>query len=82
MQVLLHYCFIFSFLLICIRIGGNSVWSEVMSYEILNASYGAQLRRTEMEIEYYPASKITDYSVTVMVRIIVLCSSFLINSIT
>ncbi len=50
-----------------------------MSYEILNASYGAQLRRTEMEIEYYPVSKITDYSVTVMVRIIFFSRSFLIR---
>lgn len=47
--------------------GGNSVWSEVLSYEMLFANYGAQLRRTEMEIEYWPASKITDYSITVMV---------------
>jgi len=48
--------------------GGNSVWSEVLSYELLRATYGAQLRRTEMEIEYWPASKITDYSVTVLGR--------------
>jgi hypothetical protein len=38
-----------------------------MSFEVLYANYGAQLRRTEMEIEYWPASKITDYSITVMV---------------
>lgn len=50
-------------------VGGNSVWSEVMSYEILHANYGAKLLRTEMEIEYWPASKITDYSITVMVRV-------------
>jgi len=48
--------------------GGNSVWSEVLSYELLHSSYGALLRRTEMEIEYWPESKITDYSVTVAGR--------------
>lgn len=48
--------------------GGNSVWSEVMSLEVLHANYGAHLRRTEMEIEYWPASKITDYSITVLGR--------------
>lgn len=48
--------------------GGNSVWSEVLSYEILHANYSAVLRRTEMEIEYWPESKITDYSITVLGR--------------
>lgn len=45
--------------------GGNSVSSEVMSYELLRMMFNAQLSRTEMELEYFPhGSKITDYSVT------------------
>ncbi|EFA78584.1 hypothetical protein PPL_09236 [Heterostelium album PN500] len=43
--------------------GGNSVWSEVLSYEVLHECFGAQLKKTETEIEYAPGSKITDYSV-------------------
>jgi hypothetical protein len=44
--------------------GGNSVASEVMSFEILRASYGADLLKTEMELEYFPmGGSITDYSV-------------------
>jgi len=44
--------------------GGSSVWSEVVSFEILSSMYKAQLLRTEMELEYWPlGSKITDYSV-------------------
>lgn len=44
--------------------GGNSVASEVMSYEVLRASYGAELLKTEMELEYFPmGGSITDYSV-------------------
>ncbi|GAM18502.1 hypothetical protein SAMD00019534_016770 [Acytostelium subglobosum LB1] len=44
--------------------GGNSVWSEVLSYEVLHQVFGAQLKSTETEIQYLPGSKITDYSVT------------------
>jgi len=44
--------------------GGNSVWSEVLSFELLNSLYGATLMRTEMELEYWPMGcKITDYSI-------------------
>jgi hypothetical protein len=43
--------------------GGSSLWSEVISYELLNGLYGATLVRTEMEILYGCHSKITDYSV-------------------
>lgn len=46
--------------------GGNSLWSEVMSLELLRAMYGASLRRLEMEILYGCHSKITDYSVAMM----------------
>ena len=44
--------------------GGTSVESEVLSYEVLHRCFGAQLLRTEMEIQYFPeGSKKTDYSV-------------------
>jgi hypothetical protein len=42
--------------------GGSSAWSEAMSCEILAAVFGSRLIRTEMEIQYSPWSKITDYS--------------------
>jgi len=43
--------------------GGNSVWSEVLSLEVLYRMFGAKLVKTEMEIRYAPAgSKKTDYS--------------------
>ncbi|KAL6048905.1 AAC-rich mRNA AAC4 protein-like [Balamuthia mandrillaris] len=45
--------------------GGNSVASEVLSYELLRCMYGAELKSTEMELEYFPmGGKITDYSIT------------------
>lgn len=43
--------------------GGTSEWSEAVSFELLHHVYGAQLLRTEMEIEYRCGSKITDYSI-------------------
>jgi len=43
--------------------GGNSITSEVLSYEIMKLLYGAALKRTEMEITYSCQSKITDYSI-------------------
>ena len=46
--------------------GGNSLWSEVMSLELLQGLYGASLLRLEMEILYGCHSKITDYSVVMM----------------
>ncbi|KAM9943668.1 hypothetical protein ACTFIT_008246 [Dictyostelium discoideum] len=45
--------------------GGSSVWSEVLSFEVLNQVFGAQLKKTETEIEYAPGSKITDFSVDI-----------------
>jgi len=46
--------------------GGNSVASEVMSFEVLRTLYNAKLLRTEMEIDYEFANwKITDYSVKI-----------------
>lgn len=47
--------------------GGSSVWSEVMSFEVLRELFGATLERTETEIGYQwflggGNSKITDYS--------------------
>lgn len=35
-----------------------------MSFEIIYGLFNAMLLRTEMEIEYLPGSKITDYSIT------------------
>lgn len=44
--------------------GGNSVFSEVLSFEILHRCFGAQLLKTEMQIDYFfDNSKKTDYSV-------------------
>jgi hypothetical protein len=40
------------------------VWSEVLSMEMLSMLYSAQLRHTEMELEYCMEGSITDYSVT------------------
>jgi hypothetical protein len=48
--------------------GGSSVWSEAISFEVLSFLCSAALHKTEMEIEYMPGSKITDYSVKVMGR--------------
>jgi hypothetical protein len=41
--------------------GGNSIWSEVFSLEVLEDVFGVKLLKTEMEIEYKTTSKITDY---------------------
>ena len=46
--------------------GGSSVWSEVMSFEVLHRLFNCKLKCTEMELQYFPnGSKITDYSVFV-----------------
>lgn len=45
--------------------GGNSIWSEVLSLEMLASEFGAKLQRTETEIEYDMQCKITDYSISV-----------------
>jgi len=45
--------------------GGNSIWSEALSFELLEFFLGARLLKTEMELEYFPeGSKITDFSVS------------------
>lgn len=42
--------------------GGNSVNSEVLSFEFLNNCFNAALIKTEMEVEYFPeGGSITDY---------------------
>jgi len=46
--------------------GGNSALSEAVSFDTLRAQYGCQLVRTEMEIDYWCVTKITDYSVMAM----------------
>lgn len=43
--------------------GGNSVWSEVLSMEMLSMLYCAKLEKTEMELQYVMEGSITDYSV-------------------
>jgi len=44
--------------------GGNSIFSEAISFEILSFMCSAILRCTEMEISYMPGSKITDFFVS------------------
>ncbi|ESP02662.1 hypothetical protein LOTGIDRAFT_138071, partial [Lottia gigantea] len=42
--------------------GGNSVNSEVLSFELLGRCFGARLVKTEMEVSYFPqGGSITDY---------------------
>jgi len=46
--------------------GGNSVISEVMSFELMHRCFGAKLLKTEMDINYYPyGSKKTDYLIQI-----------------
>lgn len=45
--------------------GGNSINSEILSFELRHLFFGANLSRTEMELEYFPmGGSISDYSVT------------------
>lgn len=38
------------------------MWSEALSFELMQALFGARLTHTEMEIEYFPmGGSITDY---------------------
>ena len=47
-------------------LGGTSVWSEALSFELMSLLFNAKLDKTEMELEYWPnGSKITDYSIKV-----------------
>ncbi|XP_076441652.1 AAC-rich mRNA clone AAC4 protein-like [Babylonia areolata] len=42
--------------------GGSSVWSEALSFELLQRCFRATLIKTEMEIEYFPmGGSMTDY---------------------
>ena len=42
--------------------GGNSVISEVLSFDFLNKAFQAELLKTEMEVCYFPeGGSITDY---------------------
>lgn len=42
--------------------GGNSVVSEVLSFELFSRCFGARLLKTEMEVTYFPeGGSITDY---------------------
>lgn len=51
--------------------GGNSVRSEVLSYEVLRRCFGAELLKTEMEIEYFPyGSKKTDYAIQLFGQVV------------
>lgn len=44
--------------------GGNSVISEVLSFEFMKRAFGAELEHTEMQLQYFPiGSKKTDYSI-------------------
>lgn len=43
--------------------GGSSVISEVLSFEVLNRCFSAKLKKTEMEVSYFPlGGSITDYT--------------------
>jgi len=50
-------------LLLSPNAGGSSEWSEAVSFELLRVLLGVDLLHTEMELEYTPGSKITDYSI-------------------
>jgi len=50
--------------------GGTSVYSEVMSFEVLSTLFHAKLECTEMELVYATGSKITDYSIRVRDQVI------------
>ncbi|KAL3905279.1 MAG: hypothetical protein SGPRY_010968, partial [Prymnesium sp.] len=36
--------------------GGSSIWSEVLSFELMSRAFGAKLDRTEMELLYAPGA--------------------------
>lgn len=45
--------------------GGSSALSEALSFALLKTQFGVRLERTEMAIQYWTSSKITDFSVRV-----------------
>lgn len=45
--------------------GGNSIYSEAASCQILESILNCKLKKTEMEIQYYPlGGSITDYIIS------------------
>lgn len=47
----------------CPNAGGSSEKSEVLSFELLQRCFGADLQKTEMEVQYFPeGGAITDYT--------------------
>ena len=49
----------------CPNAGGSSEKSEILSFELLQRCFGADLRKTEMEVRYFPeGGAITDYTCT------------------
>lgn len=58
-------------ILIIPNAGGNSVVSEVLSYEMLRQLLGAKLFKTEMEVKYFPqGGSITDYVVQIFDQVL------------
>ena len=49
----------------CPNAGGSSEKSEILSFELLQRCFGADLQKTEMEVQYCPeGGAITDYTCT------------------
>lgn len=47
----------------CPNAGGSSEKSEILSFELLRRCFGADLHKTEMEVQYFPeGGSITDYT--------------------
>lgn len=47
----------------CPNAGGSSETSEILSFELLQRCFGADLQKTEMEVQYFPnGGAITDYT--------------------
>lgn len=47
----------------CPNAGGSSEKSEILSFELLQKCFGADLEKTEMEVQYFPeGGAITDYT--------------------
>lgn len=47
----------------CPNAGGSSEKSEILSFELLQRCFGADLQKTEMEVQYFPeGGAITDYT--------------------
>lgn len=47
----------------CPNAGGSSEKSEILSFELLQRCFGADLQKTELEVQYFPeGGSITDYT--------------------